>query len=181
MRVTDVTSAILVREGWPTVTDRGSDRGGLSKGPITASTLSKWRRMTRPVTVADMTALTEAETRRILETWYWQQPGYSVLGDDPVEAVLYDFTVTSGERNAVLGLQRVLGVSPDGVLGAQTVSAFRLASARTVYVGIQQDRSRFVHRIALADPDVQLFLAGHPKSQLHNLEGWNNRCLGFID
>jgi hypothetical protein len=135
-------------------------------------------------------ALTEPEARQIFETWYYEWPRYHRLSDARVEALLYDATITSGVRNAVVLLQRALeacrppgpgrALACDGALGQHTLAAWRIADHGAVYRALVSERIRFFVGIALHDPQVRAFLETHPTTQLANLAGWLNRAIEFI-
>lgn len=102
--------------------NRSTDAGGPTKYGITAKTLAAHRG--HPVTAADVQALTLAEAQAIYEQSYWSQSGGDVL---PVglDYAAFDTGVMSGPNRAVKMLQQVVGVTPDGWIGEQTLSAVR--------------------------------------------------------
>jgi len=104
--------------------DHPRDPGGATNMGITIGTLRDWRG--KPVTKADVKALTRAEAAQIYEARYWRP----VRGDDlpaGVDLVAFDPAVNSGVSRGVRWLQSGLGVPQDGRTGPVTVDAARRA------------------------------------------------------
>src|SRR5690606_23584631 len=74
------------------------------------------------VTAAQVKALTLKEAEEIYRRSYWTQSGGDLL---PVglDYAAFDFGVNSGPARAVKSLQKVVGVTQDGIVGGQTVAA----------------------------------------------------------
>ena len=97
------------------------DPGGATKYGITFNTL-RASRAPKKTTVADVKSLTLAEAARIADKQYWQK----VAGDDlpaGLDYAAFDFAYNSGVKQAALELQRIVGVTPDGIIGAKTLAA----------------------------------------------------------
>jgi len=100
--------------------DHPRDPGGATNMGITHQTLADWRG--RPVTKADVRALTEAEAKAIYKARYWD----AVRGDDlppGLDLVAFDGAVNSGPRRGAEWLQGALGVTVDGKIGPHTIAA----------------------------------------------------------
>lgn len=98
------------------------DPGGPTNHGITLKTLAAWRG--KPVTIADVQALTEAEARQIMDAQYASLVRFDVLPPGLDYAVL-DTSVNSGPDRAVKLLQAALGMTGqdvDGVFGVHTKS-----------------------------------------------------------
>lgn len=70
----------------------------------------------------DIKALTLNEARAIYHRDYWV-PCMAEVFPDPLRFQLFDTAVNSGPRQAVVLLQRALGVDDDGVAGPVTMKA----------------------------------------------------------
>lgn len=100
------------------------DPGGATKYGITIGTLSDWRK--RRVTVADVQALTRDEAAAIYRANYWNP----IRGDDlpsGIDAVAFDAAVNSGVSRGAKWVQAAAGVTADGKIGPQTLTALRSA------------------------------------------------------
>lgn len=145
------------------VSDHAADRGGLTKWGVTQGAYDRWRVKTgqapRPVT-----EMTEAEMRAVYLDDYWMPAGCDQLPDELAEAV-FDMAVNSGATRAVRTLQRVLGVTVDGVPGPETFSAAHEAGPM-VALHFLKARAALYRDIVRDDPSQVVFLAG-----------WINRLL----
>lgn len=98
-----------------------NDPGGPTKYGITHRTLAAHRGVAS-VTAAQVKALTLKEAEEIYRRSYWAQSGGDLL---PVglDYAAFDFGVNSGPARAVKSLQKVVGVTQDGIVGGQTIAA----------------------------------------------------------
>src|SRR5258708_26710843 len=96
------------------------DPGGPTNLGVTQSTLAMF--LGRPVTIAEVRALTPDKVAPIYKLKYWDH----VSGDElpiGVDLAVYDFGVHSGASRGVIGLQRALKLADDGKLGPVTLAA----------------------------------------------------------
>jgi len=166
MKDDEIISAILRREGG--YVDHPTDRGGPTKYGITLRTLETWRG--RKLTPRDVRALTIEEARRIYRQQFIVGPGLHRISDGRLRALLVDAAVNHGPRRAIQLLQRMLGVTGDGILGPRTLAALRRMDARRVYLGVCAERVRFYGR-----------LIGRDSSQAVFARGWLNRAAELIE
>ena len=160
----DVITEVIRREGG--YVDHPSDRGGPTHYGITLKTLAAWRG--QPVTEDDVLALTETEARQIYRREYIERPGLDQIADPLLRGLLVDYAVHSGPRRAIEELQRVSGVTVDGKLGPQTLSAVAVKGAESLRRGVLRARGRYLARL-LSDPSQRVFAAG-----------WLNRLMEFV-
>lgn len=102
--------------------DHPRDPGGATNYGVTIGTLSAW--LGRRATKQDVRDLAIETAMEIYKAQYWD----TVRGDDlpaGVDYAVYDYAVNSGPARAARELQRVVGASPDGVVGAMTLQAVR--------------------------------------------------------
>lgn len=91
----------------------------------------------------DMRELPIDLAKRIYKARYWD----AVRADELPEAVRYavfDAAVNSGPRQAILWLQRAVGVKADGIIGPQTLAAVRAADPERLLRLILAQRLRFM-------------------------------------
>lgn len=96
---------------------------------------------------------------------------FDVLGplDEAIHVALVDDAVLSGLRASTTTLQRLLGVTIDGVLGPETAAAIGRADPRVLLVHLVQARAHRLARLVEADP-----------TQLRFLVGWIDRALAVL-
>lgn len=100
--------------------DHPKDPGGATNHGITHKTLARFRG--KPVSKADVKALTKKEAARIYRASYWNK----VSGDElphGIDLVAFDPAVNSGPSRGAKWLQSALGVTVDGKIGVKTLSA----------------------------------------------------------
>lgn len=142
--------------GW---SDHDRDPGGATMYGVTIGTLSKWRG--RPVTKAEVKALSRSEAEQIYKAWYWD----TVKGDylpAGIDLVIYDYGVNSGPARARKALQKALGVAQDGSIGPVTIAAAREAHPMTVINAVCDGRMAFLRGLSTWDAFGK---------------GWSNRVL----
>ena len=118
---------VLASEGgWA---DDKADPGGATMKGITIGTYRAWKG--RAVTKAELRAISDAEVAAIYRQNYWN----AVRGDDlppGLDLVAFDGAVNSGVSRGARWLQQALGVTADGKVGPQTLTAARQAHPEAV-------------------------------------------------
>ena len=162
---TDIIGDVIAREGG--FVDRPDDRGGPTKYGVTAKTLSQWRRRESPK--ADVENLTEQEARQILTELFLIRPGFDKIADLQVRALAADWGVNSGPAHPVKALQTAVGVTADGAMGPQSLSAVNRADPAITFKRLLAARMTFIGRLIGKDPSQAAFA-----------EGWMTRLAGFL-
>jgi lysozyme family protein len=106
--------------------DPKDDPGGATMKGVTLRTYRAYRKMKgQPVpTKQDLRAITNAEVREVYRTMYWDVVRADQLPPG-LDLAVFDFAVNSGPGTAAEHLQRLVGTTPDGIVGAQTLAAAR--------------------------------------------------------
>lgn len=152
----------------------GADSGGPTCWGITQAKLSGVRG--RPVSEADVRALTQAEARDIYRR------DFAAMGLDAApeaaREVFFDIITNHGPGNAVRMLQRALGIPVDGVFGKGTRAALAAADGRQLFLNLVAERMEFTGRAIsknLKDDDHD----GIPDNT-EFAAGWLSRQAGFV-
>jgi lysozyme family protein len=176
----EIIDRILIAEGWPQMSNRAADRGGWTKGGITAKSWGEYAGLGRPATVQELTKVNMSQAR----SFYFDRhiaPYQEV--PEPLGTLLADWSVTSWHDDPVRALQialakrRYYGGKVDGVFGPVTRRAVKASDKHRLYNEVAGARVRQYVNVALDDPEVVKFMKRHPDSQLHNLRGWTNRAV----
>jgi uncharacterized protein (TIGR02594 family) len=150
-------------------TQSPDEPGGASNMGISLDTLSRWR--DRPVTIAEVRALSMDEAHQIYRALFWDK-----IGGDRLPAALalmtYNLAVLSGPARGVMFLQRALNahgatLEEDGVAGPETFAAAAAANYADIW---PPGSSRVVEEFAKLE---EAFHRASPKAQY--LSGWLNR------
>jgi lysozyme family protein len=121
------------------------DPGGATNLGITRATLAKARG--RPVTVADLKALTRAEAATIYRRLCWN----AVRGDElpsGLDIAVFDYAVNSGPTRAARSLQAAVGAAEDGRVGAHTIAAALASDGSTAVKALTRERLRFLRSLS---------------------------------
>lgn len=111
-------AAVLHHEGG--FVNHPLDPGGITNLGCTKATWEKW--CGRPVTEAEMRALSPADVSPLYKEKYWDK----VKGDElpaGVDYVVFDTAINSGPGRAAKLLQETIGTTPDGAIGPLTLRA----------------------------------------------------------
>lgn len=166
-------TALLAREGG--YVDHAEDSGGPTNHGITQAKLSGWRR--RPVSAADVQALSEAEAREIYRADY--RAAQLDIAPDAVEDLLLDIYTNHGPGNYTLILQRALGVAVDGRIGPKTRAALAAANGPRLFLRLCAERMRFTGRAITKNlkDDNHDGIPDHTRFAW----GWLDRQAGFVE
>lgn len=135
------------------------DSGGPTKYGITHRTLAAHRGV-GSVTPAQVKALTKVEATEIYRRSYWVQSGGDLLPVG-IDFMAFDYGVNSGPAQAVKSLQRVVGVTADGIVGGQTVAAVN-AYKGDLFAAYANERLRLMRSL---------------KTWRYHGRGWQNRVV----
>lgn len=114
--------AVLRQEGG--YSDLPSDSGGATHYGISTPVLTAWRG--HPVSKQDVWNLTLDEARSIYRSLYWNKILGDLLPAGP-DLAAFDCSVNQGPGVAARFLQQAVNVTPDGLVGPNTVAALRKA------------------------------------------------------
>lgn len=171
-----IIDEIIEREG-RTYTNDLADRGGPTKFGVT---LGDWAEYTRkPATPAIIEALTEADVRPYYHHRYIVSVGFDTIGDDWLRTFMVDTGVLEGRETAVKILQKILGVTADGVFGPITRAAL-LAYPDLPLLKKTLIVTRQHHLIGVALADKRIPRALLDTTNLRFLHGWWNRVASFM-
>lgn len=112
--------------------------------------------------------LSKQDANKIYKQRYYLEPGLDKLPGD-LQYYAFDFAVNSGPQRAIKNLQKIVGTTPDGRLGPETLKKVNdyvklngSEALKREYIG---SRANFMKQLAKDSPEV------HGKS----LKGWLNR------
>lgn len=148
--------------------DHPNDPGGATNMGITIKTLAAYR--AKPVTKADVRALTKAEASEIYRQNYWN----AISGDYlpcGLDLVAFDAAVNSGPERGAKWLQQAVGVPQDGRIGPRTIAA-----ANSTYVP-----AAIARNIAIRRSFMKSIRDRKTKKLLWDTfgNGWSNRLIAL--
>lgn len=134
--------AVLRHEGG--YADHPADPGGATNLGVTRATLARWRG--RAVSKAEVKALTRAEASRIYRAFYWDAVCADALAAG-VDLCVFDHAVNSGPLRAVRTLQKILGVTADGLVGPRTLARAAARDPPELIGALCRARLSFLERL----------------------------------
>ena len=140
-----------------------------SKFGVTAGALATYRGVSpRTITAADIANLDKVTAVDIGVKLYFLHPGFDKLPWNRVTASIVDKGWGSGTGRAIQLLQRLIGVTQDGVLGPNTITTYtQYLAAHGEEVAAQNwAKVRIAFDESLGQPEY--------------IHGWNNRTNSFL-
>lgn len=134
------------------------DHGGATQYGVTQAVYSAWRKLkTQPV--QDVKYITYAEAATIYFEQYWLPMKCDVL-PPPVDLVVFDMAINSGNGRAAKMLQTAIGVTADGAIGRASLAAVAKLEPKTLAIRYLDAREAFYHQLVANDATQQQFLNG---------------------
>lgn len=148
--------------------------GGYSKNPRDPGGETNFGISKRSYPKVDIPALTRITAGAIYKRDFWDAPGIGLL-PPKIRFSVFDFAVNSGAKPAIILLQSILRVIPDGVIGPKTLAAAIAADSTTLVVSYSLERLIFMTSL----PTWPAFGKGWTLRMIRNiklafLEGSNN-------
>ncbi len=166
-----ILEELIKREGG--YVDHPADRGGPTKYGITLKT---YRRLDPDATEVELKALDVESAIEIYEQLYIRPYGLTstFIPYKRIQEFLIDYAVHSGPKHAVKALQKLIGTTPDGVVGPRTSAKLRDYVAQygetTTLVRLVKERVLYLGRVIAKRSANAVFAAG-----------WMNRVMEFCD
>ena len=141
------------------------DLGGATNKGITigAFTEYKKRKGLKAPTVQDLKNISDEDWHAVFKGLYWDRWKADDIKSQAVANILVDWVWASGVHG-IKRPQRILGVSPDGIVGSKTIAALNAADPKKLFDAIKADRVKFIDEICKA----------RPKNEKYR-KGWMNR------
>lgn len=137
------------------------DRGGATNKGITLNTFRSVYGRTK--SVADLKKLTNEQWRHIFKTLYWDKCNADMIKDQSIANMLVDFAWHSGVTTAVKKLQKIVGVTSDGICGVQTIGAINSKYATETFNLLKAARMKYLQSIVKNKPSQTRFMKGWTK------------------
>lgn len=145
------------------ISNRASDRGGFTVDGVTLTTFRQFYGQDK--TEDDLRNMTRPQWRHIMKTGYWDVCKADQIENQRLAELIVDWCVNSGTAR-IRNVQTILGVRPDGCVGAITLGAINGGDADELYRRIMTARRGWFERIVRNDPRQKV-----------NLPGWMNRLI----
>lgn len=148
------------------------DKGGATNMGVTIGT---WRSVgydkdgDGDIDVDDLHLLDKEDViERVLRPHYWNRWRADEILNQSVANILVDWVWASG-THGIKRPQRILGVTPDGIVGPKTIAAVNSMDPMELHFRIKNDRIKFIDEICQRDPSQERFR-----------KGWMNRINALV-
>ena len=154
---------ILSKEGGY-VNDK-EDSGGATNFGITLAT---WRKVGYDkngdgvINKDDIKLLTVDDFNRVFKKNYWDACKADQIKDQSVANFLVDFAYNSGVARVSKFIQKIVGVTADGIIGSKTINAINNypRGQRQLFATLKQRRINYLNGIVIANPTQKKFYNG---------------------
>ena len=141
------------------------DHGGATNKGVTIATYRQVYGQYK--TVEDLKKMSSEEFNYILKQFYWDRWQADQILNQSIANILVDWVWGSGKWGITIP-QRLLGVIPDGKVGAITLDALNRHCKECFFNDLVQARVNFLNDIVKRDPSQKRFF-----------NGWMNRLEDF--
>ena len=121
----------------------------------------------RNKTCSDLKRISDSEWYTITKADYWDVVRADEIANQSVANIIVDFVFNSG-KSVIKRIQKVVNVTPDGIVGKKTLSAINNANQKELFNKIKASRKAFYDEIITRNPSKAKFK-----------KGWYNRLNAF--
>ena len=140
-----------------------NDKGGPTNKGVTIST---WRQVgydkdgDGDIDVDDLRLLTDRDViERVMKPHYWDRWKADQIKSRSVANICVDWVWASG-KNGITGVQKLLGVKVDGIVGPKTLAALNGQNPARIFARIKEARVAFINSIVARNPSQGVFRKG---------------------
>lgn len=133
-----------------------NDKGGATNKGVTLATYRKWYGSGK--TVEDLKAMTDCQWCRIMRS-YWEGVKADQIRNQSIADLVADWHVNAGV-NAIKRIQRMFGITADGIVGKVTLSYLNSPNPEAIFYRIRDERESYYLDIVKSNPSQRVFLNG---------------------
>lgn len=140
-----------------------ADKGGATNKGVTIAT---WKQCgydkdgDGKIGIEDLKTLTDEDVVNIvMKPHYWNRWKADRIRSQSVANILVDWVWGSG-AHGITGVQKLLGVKVDGIVGEKTLAALNAQEPKLLFARIKKERVAFIQRIVSRRPSQKVFEKG---------------------
>lgn len=135
-----------------------ADPGGATKWGVTLNTYRSYYGAYK--TESDLKNMTEDQWNNIFIRGFWDKALATQIVSQSVANMLVDFGWNAGMKTAIKTIQRILGTTPDGIMGPITMGFINRANARDLFNKLTEARKKYYKNLVLMKPSMSVFYKG---------------------
>lgn len=166
MKVGETLESAFLRAKKRGFADDPDDRGGATMVGVTIGTYRSYCKYKgkKVPSVTDLKNISYKEWRDIIHTMFWSKWKADLIEDQNVANMIVDWVWASGQGIGIKRVQKILGVTADGIVGPKTIAAVNAQNPKELFKKVYDGRAAHFNAIVKANP-----------SQKKWLKGWMNR------
>ena len=149
-----------------------ADAGGATNKGVTIGTFRQV--FGKDKTVADLKAMTNSQWHTIFKKFYWDRWRADEIMNQSIANTCVDWVWASGSYG-ITNIQKLLGVTADGVVGPKTIAALNSKDAKKLFRDIYAARLSYYNRIIQASVQKYERKIGRKATQAEKLRYTNER------
>lgn len=134
------------------------DKGGATNKGITISTFRHF--YGGKMTIDDLKNITNEQWEKIFLVGFWRPFRADDIKCQAIANICVDWAWASGTTTAIRQVQKILGVTADGIAGDITIGAINKCDAEDLFNRIKKARIDFVNAIVRNNPTQARFSRG---------------------
>jgi lysozyme family protein len=135
-----------------------NDKGGCTNKGITIETFRNF--YGENLTCSDLKNITDEQVEAIYKDSYWDPCWGDKIQCPKIAQLIADWAVNSGVKTAIKGVQKIVGVTNDGIMGPMTLKAINEYPTKDLFDALKKARKEFYERIVEKNPSQSCFLKG---------------------
>lgn len=112
------------------------------------------------IDVADLKLISDEDAvNLVLKPHYWNRWKANQIRSQSVANICVDWVWGSG-KYGITGVQKLLGVTPDGIVGAKTIAAINAREPKQLFAAIKKARVQYIESLCKRRKSSQVFRDG---------------------
>lgn len=135
-----------------------NDKGGCTNKGVTINTFREI--YGENMNCSDLKNITDEQLEFIYKKNYWDPCWGDNINCPKIAQIIVDWAVNSGVKTAIKNVQKIVGTTPDGIMGPKTIEAINKYPVKELFNELKKNRQIFYENIVEKNPSQKVFLNG---------------------